>query len=310
MHKSAGNVVAPQKVIEKWGADVLRLWVALADVHEDTRISDKLLEGPGDSYRRVRNTLRFLLGNLADFAPKDAVPFETLPEMERYVLHRLADLQAKTLEDYREYRYRDAARRLVDFCAFDLSAFYLDVTKDRMYTYREDAPERRAAQTVMAEAFSRLCALLAPILAFTSEEAWRFWAARPADSVFLWDLPALEPRWTDAALAARWEKALAARAAAQKALEEARTAKMIGSSLQAKVVLRGAAADIKSLEGLNLPELLIVSEASLENGAAELTVAVSPAAGAKCPRCWRWQTDVGAQKSHPELCGRCARQLS
>jgi isoleucyl-tRNA synthetase len=310
MHKSAGNVVAPQKVIETWGADVLRLWVALADVHEDTRISDALLKGPAESYRRVRNTLRYLLGNLADFAPKSAAPYEKLPEMERYVLHRLADLQARALDDYREYRYRDAARRLVDFCAFELSAFYLDVTKDRMYTYREDAPERRAAQTVMAETLSRLCALLSPILAFTAEEAWRFWPQRPAESVFLWDIPAPDARWTDAALAARWEKALAARAAAQKALEEARAAKTIGSSLQAKVVLRGASADLAALEGLNLPELLIVSEAALENGAAELAVAVSTAAGVKCPRCWRWQTDVGSNKAFPELCGRCARQLS
>ncbi|NNN06391.1 MAG: isoleucine--tRNA ligase [Elusimicrobia bacterium] len=310
MHKSAGNVVAPEQIISKWGADVLRLWVVLSDMHEDTRISDKILEGPADSYRRVRNTLRFLLGNLADFKPEDAVAFEHLPEMERYVLHRLAELQTKTLEDYREYRYRDAARRLVDFCAFDLSAFYLDVTKDRMYTYREDAPERRAAQTVMAETLSRLCALLAPILSFTAEEAWRFWAARPAESVFLWDLPALDARWTAAALATRWQKVLASRAVAQKALEEARAAKTIGSSLQAKVSLRATAADLEALDGLNLPELLIVSEAALENGSGEISAAVTAAAGAKCPRCWRWQTDVGADQSFPELCGRCARQLS
>ncbi len=310
MHKSAGNVVAPQKVIEKWGADVLRLWVALADVHADTRISDKLLEGPGDSYRRVRSTLRYLLGNLSDFEPKSAVPFEKLPEMERYVLHRLAELQAKTLEDYRQYRYRDAARRLVDFCSFDLSKFYLDVTKDRMYTYREDAPERRAAQTVTAEILSRLCALLAPILAFTAEEAWRFWPGRPAESVFLWDLPALDPRWTDPALASRWEKAMAARAVVAKALEEAREAKTIGPSLQARVALRGPAAELQALEGLNLPELLIVSTAAVEIASGEFSVAVTPAAGVKCPRCWRWQTDVGANPSYPELCGRCARQLS
>jgi isoleucyl-tRNA synthetase len=299
-------VVAPQEVISKWGADVLRLWVALADYNDDVRISDKILEGPAESYRRVRNTLRYLLGNLSDFDPKSAVPYEGLPEMERFFLHRLAALQKETLEDYREYRYRAAARRLVEFCG----TFYLDVTKDRLYTFAVDAPERRAVQTVMAETFRRLCALLSPILSFTSDEAWRFWPQRPSDSVFLWDLAACDPRWTDAALAARWETALAVRAAAQKSLEEARAAKTIGSSLQAKLVLSGPADALAPLKGLNLPEFFIVSQAEVRTGGAELSVAVSAAAGAKCPRCWRWQADIGADPTQPELCGRCAQQLS
>jgi isoleucyl-tRNA synthetase len=214
------------------------------------------------------------------------------------------------LEDYRQYRYRSATRRLVDFCAFDLSAFYLDVTKDRLYTYRIDAPERLASQTVMAEAFARLCALLAPILSFTADEAWRFWDKRPSDSVFLWDLPATDARWSDAILAARWDKALAVRAVAQKALEDARGAKTLGSSLQAKVVLKGPAEELKVLAGINLPEFLIVSEASIEAGGTGLSAQVTAAAGAKCPRCWRWQADIGTMASHPELCARCARQLS
>ncbi|MDE2490817.1 MAG: isoleucine--tRNA ligase [Elusimicrobia bacterium] len=309
MHKSAGNVVAPDEVVGKHGADVLRAWVALADVHQDTRISENLLKVPAEAYRRVRNTLRYLLGCLDGFAPGAAVPYERLPALERHVLHRLSELQRATLDDYREYRWRDAARRLIDFCSFDLSAFYLDVTKDRMYTLRADAPERRAVQTVQAELLARLCALLSPILSFTADEAWRFWAGRPADSVFLWDLPAPDPRWTDAAGAARWEKALAARAAALKALEEARAAKTIGKSTEAKVVLRGPAEDLAPLAGLDLAELLIVSQAALEPGAAELSAAVTRADGEKCPRCWRWQADVGSDPGQPELCGRCARQL-
>ncbi len=307
MHKSAGNVVAPQEVIAKWGADVLRLWVALADYHDDVRISDKLLEGPADSYRRVRNTLRYLLGNLADFDPAAAVPHAALPEMERFLLHRLAALQNETFADFREYRYRAAARRLVDFCAFDLSAFYLDGTKDRLYTFRADAPERLAAQTVMAEALKSLCALWSPVLSFTADEAWRAWAHAPTKSVFLWDLPAPDARWTDAPLAARWEKALALRAVAQKSLEEARAAKTIGASLQARVVLRGPAAELEPLKGLNLAEFLGVSEASAEAGGDVVSAAVAQAAGEKCPRCWRRQTDIGS--SRPEVCGRCARQL-
>ncbi len=305
MHKSTGNVVAPQEVIDKLGADVLRLWTALSDYNDDVRISDQILKGPADSYRTVRNTLRYLLGNLAEFDPKSAVPYEKLPEMERYFLHLLAALQKETLEDYREYRYRAAARRLVEFC----STFYLDATKDRLYTFRVESPERLAVQTVMAEAFARLCALFSPILSFTADEAWRFWPQRQSESVFLWDLPAPDARWTDAPLAARWDKALAARAVVHKALEEARAAKTIGSSLQARVVLSGPQETLDALKDINLPEFLIVSEAALLAG-AELSAAVSAAAGAKCPRCWRWQSDLGSNPSQPELCGRCARQLS
>ncbi|HAZ08360.1 MAG TPA: hypothetical protein DCZ01_07550 [Elusimicrobia bacterium] len=310
MHKSSGNVVAPQEVISKWGADVLRLWAALSDYNDDVRISDKLLEGPADSYRRVRNTLRYLLGSLCDFDPARAVPFEDLPELERLMLHRLAALQGETLEDYRNYRYRAAARRLADFCAFDLSAFYLDATKDRLYTFRADAPERLATQTVMAEVLRRLCALLSPILSFTAEEAWRFQAAPPAPSVFLWDLPDTDARWTDAAMAGRWDAVAGARSIVQKALEEARAAKVIGSSLQARVVLKGPARALAPLERLDLPEFLIVSEVSMETTGDALAVDVSRASGAKCPRCWRWRPDIGSQPSQPELCARCARQLS
>ena len=303
MHKSTGNVVAPQEVISKWGADLLRLWVALCDYKDDVRISDKLLAGPADSYFRIRNTLRYLLGSLDGFEPSSAVPFEKLPEMERYLLHRLAAVQKETLEDYREYRYRDAARRLVDFCAFDLSAFYLDGTKDRLYTFKRGSPERLTAQTVMAETFARLCALLSPILSFTAEEAWRFWASRPSDSVFLWDLPPAPDAWTDPALAARWKAALALRERVTKKIEEARTAKLVGKPQDAKVVLPGDAAEFK---GLNLEELLMVSQVEWGTG-SEITV--THAEGGKCPRCWRWQTDVGSNGAYPELCGRCARQL-
>jgi isoleucyl-tRNA synthetase len=303
MHKSTGNVVAPQEVIAVWGADLLRLWVALCDYNDDVRISDKLLAGPADSYRRVRNTFKYLLGSLDGFAASAAIPFNELPEMERYLLHRLAALQTAVLQDYREYRYRDAARRLVDFCAFDLSALYLDGTKDRLYTFKPGSAERLAAQTVMAETFARLCALLSPILSFTAEEAWRFWASRPSDSVFLWDLPAPDARWTDAPLAARWAQALELRERVMKKIEEARTAKLVGKSLDAKVVLPAGAAPFK---GLNLEELFIVSQVEWGTGA---DIEVLHAEGMKCPRCWRWQTDVGSSASTPELCGRCARQL-
>jgi isoleucyl-tRNA synthetase len=282
MHKSTGNVVAPQEMISEFGADVLRLWVALSDYNDDVRISKKLMEVPAEAYRRVRNTLRYLLGNLEDFTPAQAVPYEKLPELDRHLLLRLAQVQKETLEDFREYRYRAAARRLVDFCGLELSPLYLDCTKDRMYTFRAGAPQRRAAQSVQYEVLLRLCALLSPILTFTADEAWRQIPRRPAASVFLWDLPPADPRWTDAALAGRWEKLLALR--------------------EAKLTLPGSAADFP---GVDLHELLMVSE--LAFGGAE--VSVSKASGAKCPRCWRWQSDIGADPAQPELCRRCASQL-
>jgi len=308
MHKSAGNVVAPQEVIGKLGADVLRLWVAFADYSDDVRISDKLLEVPADAYRRLRNTFRYLLGNTSDFEwSRDAVAHDKLPELERFVLHRLGRLQAEMLLDYERYEFRAAARRLVDFCSFDLSSFYLDVLKDRLYTSPKAEPARRAAQTVMAECLRRLLLLAAPIISFTADEAWQAAPRRWGwgDTVFTADLPAPQG-WEDAALAARWERILALRAAAQKALEEARAAKKIGSSLQARVVL--AAPDLPK-DFAHWPEVLLVSEVETRSS-PEVAVTVEAAAGAKCARCWRYQRDVGRDAAHPALCGRCVGQLA
>ncbi|MBI5210096.1 MAG: isoleucine--tRNA ligase [Elusimicrobia bacterium] len=308
MHKSAGNVVAPQDVIKKLGADVLRLWVALSDFSDDVRISDKLLEGPRDAYRKVRNTLRYLLGNLHDF-PGGPQP-ERLPELERYILHRLASLQASILEHYRHYRFRAAGRELVDFCAFDLSAFYLDVLKDRLYTFAQDHPDRRAGQWVMAELVRRLLQLVAPILSFTAEEAWRHLPDRlkPAPSVFLAELGACDPAWIDPGLAQRWEGILRIRSVVYKAIEEQRAAGKIGGSLQAKVALKGGGAG--ALQGVDWPQVLIVSGVSVLEGDGELEASVERAEGSKCPRCWRFQSDIGSSAGMPELCGRCAGQLS
>ncbi len=306
MHKSSGNVVAPQEVIKKLGADVLRLWVALSDYSDDVRISDKLLAGPADTYRRIRNTLRYLLGSTADFSAKQAVPYESLPELERFVLHRLAALQRQVLADYEAFAFRAAARALCDFCAFDLSAFYLDVVKDRLYAFPAGDPSRRAAQTVLAQCLRRLLQLSAPILSYTSEEAWGFWpeAVAEAESVFLADLPALDPRWDDAALAARWDAFLQARAVGQKALEEARAAKKIGSSLQARLTFKGGDARLRAAPGW--AEILLVSQVDFAPGAGELSAEVALAEGSKCARCWRWQKDVGESG----VCGRCAKHLA
>ncbi len=307
MHKSLGNVVSPEEVIKKYGADVLRLWAALADYSDDVRLSDKLLEGPRDAYRKIRNTLRYLLGNIWDF-PGGPRP-ERLGELERYALSRLAAVQRAVLGHYEAFRYRSAARELADYCSQDLSSFVLDVLKDRLYTFAADSPDRRAAQWVLAEILKRLLRLLSPILSFTAEEAWGHLPERlrGAPSVFLADLEAPDPGWTDPGLDARWARVRAARETALKRLEALRVEGRIGSSLQARIVLSGGG--LGELGAVNWPEVLIVSEVELKDGADEIVVDAGPAEGAKCSRCWRLQKDVGTSAAHPGLCARCVREL-
>ena len=262
---------------------------------------------PTEGYRQLRNTVKYLLSNVSDFDPvKDAVKVSDMPELERFMLHRLGRLQAETLADYERYQFRAAARRLLDFCSFDLSSFYLDILKDRLYTSAKAEPARRAAQTVMAEALRRVLLLAAPIISFTAEEGWSYGPGRWGfgESVFLADLP-LPEGWDDAALAARWEQVLVVRHAAQKVLEEARAAKTIGKSLEARVALAGPEWITRFTQW---PEVLIVSEVETRVD-ADLSASVEKAGGVKCARCWRLQKDVGADAAHPEVCGRCAGQL-
>lgn len=325
MHKSLGNVVSPQEVIDKMGADVLRLWVALADYSDDVRLSAKLLEVPAEAYRKIRNTIRYLMGNLWDFDPeKHARPIGELPEIDRYIMRRLSESTQRVRAAYDEFRFRDAARTLADFCNLDLSSFYLDACKDKLYTMAKDAPERRAAQTAMFESLKALLTLMAPILSFTAEEAWQEWRRalaelgsphELAESVFLARFPDAEQdgrRWWDSSLDERWKIVLDVRAKVNKAIEEARAAGSLGSSLQAKVRLKGSVAQPKLLEEYRpqWPEILLVSQAEVQAGEGDLTVEVAKAEGAKCARCWRYQTDVGADTRQPELCGRCIRQLA
>jgi isoleucyl-tRNA synthetase len=308
MHKSAGNVVAPQEVIKDLGADVLRLWVALADYSDDVRISKNLLKGPTDSYLKFRNTVRYLLANTSDFDPsKDAVPADKMPELERFMLHKLGRLQAETLLDYDGFAFRAAARRLLDFCSFDLSSFYLDILKDRLYTAPKADPARRAAQTVMAETLRRLLLLASPIVSFTADEAWQHNPRRWGwgESPFLADLPSAEGL-EDNALAARWQQVLELREKANKALEQLRADKKIGKPLDAQAVVSGPDWVQKFPQWA---EVLNVSVALTRPG-GEAAVAVEPASGTKCPRCWRRQPDVGRDAAHPEVCGRCAGQLA
>jgi isoleucyl-tRNA synthetase len=316
MHKSAGNAMDPQDIISKYGAEILRLWVALCDYSEDVRISETILGGAIDTYRKVRNTLRYLLGNLADFKPaRHRLPDEKLLETDRYMLARLAVTTAAVEKHYANFQFRQAIRAVADFCILDLSAFYLDSLKDKLYTFSPDAPERRSAQTVLYEILLAVTKMMAPVLSFTAEEAWTT-AREEIDpslegSVFLADYPRYAPAAADEALLKRWEKIMAARETVTKAIEEQRQAGVVGSSLEARITLRTSKPEMKAFLESTLalwPQVAIVSEAAVEFDAAapELEVKVAKAEGDKGPRCWLWRRDIGANPAHAAVCGRCA----
>lgn len=316
MHKSQGNNVSPQEIISKYGAEILRLWVALCDYSEDVRISEKLLSGPIDTYRKVRNTLRYLLGNLSDFNPaKHRVPDDKLVETDRYIRARLAVTAAAVEKHYEAFQFRQAIRAVADFCILDLSAFYLDSIKDRLYTFSPDAPERRSAQTVLYDTLVAVMKMTAPVLAFTAEEAWGTARAEidPSleESVFLSDYPRFPAAWADQALLERWGSIMAVRETITKAIEEVRREGVVGSSLEAGITLRTSDPKTKDFLDSALPlwpQVAIVSAAAVEfdPAAPALEVKVAKAAGEKCPRCWQWRADIGADPAQPGVCGRCA----
>jgi len=320
MSKSLGNVVAPEVLIKKHGAEVLRLWVAATDYRDDMRISEEILQRLVEAYRRLRNTARFLLGSLYDFQPeRDRVPVAEMLEIDRWALLRTADLVDRCREAYESYDFHLVYHGLNNFCAVDMSAIYLDVTKDRVYCSAPASRERRSAQTAQWMILDALARLMAPVLSFTAEEIWQHAPAHSgkADSVFLAGMPALDAATRDAALAARWSAILEMRAAVTKALEEARQQATIGHSLEARVRLQ-ASDGLGALLGeiaADLPALLIVSQvevgAALDESQASpllpsLRIAVERARGGKCVRCWTYREDIGSHPSHPEICGRCA----
>ena len=317
MSKSLGNVIAPEEIIAKHGADILRLLFASVDFTADTCFSQNLVTPLLESYRKIRNTCRFLLGNLAGFDPaRDTVPVDALPELDRWILHRGQQLLARARGAYDEFTFHHVVQGLVNFCAVDLSALYLDIVKDRLYTSAPDAHGRRAAQTTLWHLLDLLVRTMAPILSYTADEIWTYVPGRQAASVFEAGLPAVDPALVDDALAARWEQILAARAVVTKALEEARKSGAIGHSLDARVQLVAGPALRPILDSLRdtLPALFIVSQVELAETLADsphharsddLAVAVMPARGAKCGRCWNFSEAVGRDAGHPELCERC-----
>ncbi|HEY4161504.1 MAG TPA: class I tRNA ligase family protein, partial [Dongiaceae bacterium] len=317
MSKSAGNVVAPQKVMDQYGADILRLWVVASDYSDDLRIGPEILKFMADHYRRLRNTFRYLLGALDGWSESERLAANEMPELERWVLHRLSELDAKARETADGFDFHSLFTELHNFCAVDLSAFYFDIRKDALYCDAPTSDRRRATRTVLFETFSRLTAWLAPILCFTAEEAWRGKSWKEGEgSVHLRIYPETPKAWRDDALAARWNKVRDIRRVVTGALEVARAEKKIGSGLQAHPSVYLTAERHAELNGIDLREIAITSDVKLNEAPAPesafqlpdiggIAVVVNLAEGEKCERCWQVLPEVGSHHDHPTLCNRC-----
>ena len=317
MSKSLGNTVAPQDVCDRQGADILRLWVMASDTEDDQRIGPEILKSQADSYRRLRNTWRYLLGALDGFGPAERLQIEEMPELERWVLHRLTEIDAVVRNAYSKYEYRGLLAALHNVCEVDLSAFYFDIRKDILYCDRPESTRRRAVRTVLDLVFDRLTSWLAPILCFTAEEAWLARHPAEAGSVHLTLFPETPAAWRDDALAAKWVRVREIRRVVTGALEIARAEKLIGASLQADPILYvHDPADRALLNDVDLAEIAITSDMTLSAepppaeafslpDVAGVGALINMATGEKCGRCWRVLDEVGNDPTHPELCVRC-----
>ncbi len=310
MSKSVGNSMAPQDVINESGADILRLWVSMSDYRDEIRISKEILARVVEAYRKIRNTFRYLLANLYDFDPaRDVLPADRLLEVDRFMLARFARVAEEVRRCYDAYDFQATFQAVNEFVTVDLSAFYLDVSKDRLYTFRADGMPRRSAQTVQYVIADGLCRLLAPILSVTADEIWRHLPGARDASVHLAEFPAGTETWRDPDLERRWRQLLDVREAVNLALEGARQRKEIGSPLSAQVTVTasGTQADLLERYLPHLPMLFITSSVALARAdAGDLTAVVARAAGEKCPRCWRFVTDPPLDGDYAGLCARCA----
>ena len=328
MSKSLGNVVEPQSVSDKLGAEIVRLWCAATDYSGDLNIDEKILARVVDAYRRIRNTLRFLLANTADFDPDaHAVPADAMLEIDRWALARAAQVQDEIRAHFDVYEFHPVVARLQVFCSEDLGAFYLDVLKDRLYTTAAGSHARRSAQTALWHLTHAMLRWMAPFLSFTAEEAWAVFAAgKTSGTIFtetFWDFGGLAAQGLQAraaglsageeALLARWERIREIRDAVNKEIEAVRTAGGVGSSLQAEVTVRAGAEDRALLESLGADlKFVFITSAATVAAAPEgeaLRVEVRPSAARKCERCWHWRDDVGHDAAHPTICGRCTSNL-
>jgi len=317
MSKSLGNVVAPQDIIKANGAEIVRLWVSAEDYRDDIKISKEIIDRLVEAYRKIRNTARFLLGNLFDYDGKDYR--HGLLEIDRWAMSRLQGLVRKVTDAFERFEFHQVYHSIHNFCIVDMSSFYLDILKDRLYTAKTDSPERRAAQWVLHQILSVMTRLMAPVLSFTAEEIWGFMPGRDEESVFLTHFPVFDEEFHNGPLEEKWERLIAVRNAVNKALEIKRQEKFIGNSLEAKVILSLPDEDYALLDAYRnfLKALFIVSDVEIGRGPVSgegvfespelpgITITVTKAEGGKCQRCWNWSTRVGTFEDAPDLCERC-----
>ena len=316
MSKSIGNTIEPEQIIKESGAEIIRLWVAMVDYREEVRVGKQILARVVEAYRKIRNTLRYLLSNLYDFDPaRDTVPLETMQEVDRFALARYAAAAGTVLKGYEEYDFPTIFQAINQFVTVDLSAFYADVSKDRLYTFGAASPERRSAQTAMYIIADGVTRLLAPILPMSTDELWRHLPGKRDESVHIAEFPADADRYLDDELVGRWERLMRVRDEVNRVLESARQAKTIGNSLSARVTLRarGEVAALLPRYVDELPMLLIVSQVEIETAAGDgddLEVTVVRADGEKCARCWRNVPSVSSAAATLGICERCERALA
>ena len=320
MSKSVGNVIAPQEIIKQYGADILRLWVLASDYTSDVSISKGIMKQVSEVYRKLRNTARYILGNIFDFDVEKPVAYKDLQEIDKWALTKLNRLIEDCISSYDKYEFNSAYRALNQFCVVDMSSFYLDIIKDRLYTSKPDSIERRAAQTTMYEILSSLVRIMAPMTCFTAEEIWKYMPHRKGEnleSVMLNFYPKTHKEWENEELERKWAKLIGYREEISKALEVARANKEIGLSLEAKVEIFAEGEDYKFLAGKEelLKEICIVSDVKISENRRNkdeevgIGVKVSKADGEKCERCWKYSATVGVDKLHPTICADCAKNL-
>ena len=324
MAKSKGNVIAPEKVIKAYGVDVLRLWVASADYREDIRISDEILKRLSESYRKIRNTCRFLLGNLYDFDPDQKVDYQNLEEIDRWALHQLYHLTARVTKAYSSYEFHAIYHLLHNFCVTDLSAIYLDILKDKLYCSNADTDSRKASQTTLLYILTTLIKLMAPILPFTAEELWRYLPPdeEREESVHLSGFPQLDQRYSNTQLHEKWQRLFQTRDVVLKVIEEKRADKLIGNSLETEVKLEAPdklflflrdcqdiLEDLFIVSKVNISRLSFGKDLTLEASLDNLKVDILRTTSKKCERCWKYNESVGEDKDHPIICHRCAQAV-